>query len=47
MLYVEVTDARSGKSFRFYDFEYAVALALDGRPLDVVAADLRTSCSWS
>jgi hypothetical protein len=43
VLYVEVSDPRSGNSFRFYDFEYAVALKLDGRPLDTVAADLRDS----
>ena len=41
VLYVEVSDPRSGKSFRFYDFEYAVALKMDGRPLDKVADDLR------
>ena len=35
------TDTQSGKSFRFYDFEHTVALALDGRPLDAVAADLK------
>jgi multidrug efflux pump subunit AcrA (membrane-fusion protein) len=39
--FIEVTDAQSGKSFRFYDFEHTVALALDGRPLDAVAADLK------
>jgi multidrug efflux pump subunit AcrA (membrane-fusion protein) len=39
--YVEVTDGRNGKSFRFYDFEYAVAQRLDGRGLDDVAAELR------
>jgi multidrug efflux pump subunit AcrA (membrane-fusion protein) len=41
VLFVEVTDPRSGKSFRFYDFEHTVALALDGRPLEVVAATLK------
>jgi multidrug efflux pump subunit AcrA (membrane-fusion protein) len=39
--YVEVRDASTGKTFRFYDFEHAAALALDGRPLEVVAAALR------
>jgi hypothetical protein len=43
VLFVEVTDPKSGKSFRFYDFEHAVALALDGRPLDAVATDLRAN----
>ncbi len=41
VLFVEVTDPHSGKAFRFYDFEHTVALALDGRPLDQVAIDLR------
>ena len=41
-MYVEVKDDRSGKSFRFYDFEYAVARKLNGRPLADVARDLRS-----
>ncbi len=41
VVYVEVTDRRSGQTFRFYDFEYTVAQALDGRPLEIVADDLR------
>ena len=41
VLYIEVTDTRSGKSFRFYDFEYAVAQKLDGRTLEQVAQDLQ------
>ena len=28
--FVEVTDPRTGQSFRFYDFEYRVAIAIDG-----------------
>jgi hypothetical protein len=34
--YVEVRDLSRGGSFRFYDFEYRVALAFDGLPLDKV-----------
>lgn len=34
--YVEVWDAAAGKSFLFYDFEYQVALAFDGLPLEKV-----------
>jgi multidrug efflux pump subunit AcrA (membrane-fusion protein) len=34
--YVDVRDQRMGKSFRFYDFEYRVALAFDGLPLEKV-----------
>ncbi len=40
VMYVEVRDDRSGKSFRFYDFEYAVARKLNGRPLAEVAREL-------
>lgn len=36
--YVDVSDPRSGRSFRLYDFEYALATQLDGRSLDVVVA---------
>jgi multidrug efflux pump subunit AcrA (membrane-fusion protein) len=35
---VEVTDTASGASFRFYDFEYALAQQLTGQPLEDVAA---------
>jgi hypothetical protein len=31
--YVDATDPRSGKTFRFYQFEHAAAEVLDGRPL--------------
>ncbi|HEY0713788.1 MAG TPA: hypothetical protein VGF45_14005 [Polyangia bacterium] len=41
VVYVEVTDRRQGQSFRFYDFEHTVAMAMDGRPLPDVARDLR------
>ncbi len=41
--YVDVSDPKTGRSFRFYDFEHAVALALDGRPLEQVGAELRES----
>ncbi|HEY0707176.1 MAG TPA: hypothetical protein VGG33_10275 [Polyangia bacterium] len=41
VVYVEVTDPRRGQSFRFYDFEHTVAMAMDGRPLPEVARDLR------
>ena len=35
---VDVEDPRSGKRFRFYDFEYAMATQMDGRPAaDIVA----------
>jgi len=34
--YVEVRDPGTGSTFQFYDFEYALAQQLDGRPLDVV-----------
>lgn len=33
---VEVCDAAAGKTFVFYDFEYQVALAFDGLPLEKV-----------
>ena len=39
--YVDTTDPRSGSIFRFYDFEHAVAEALDGRELDDVVSDAR------
>jgi multidrug efflux pump subunit AcrA (membrane-fusion protein) len=39
--YVEATDPRSGANFRFYDFEHAVAEALDGRELGLVVSDAR------
>jgi len=35
--FVDVSDPSTGRSFRFYDFEYALAQQLDGRPLDEVA----------
>jgi len=35
---VEVTDPRTGSSFRFYDFEYALAQQLNGQPLEAVVA---------
>jgi hypothetical protein len=41
VVYVEVSDRKSGNGFRFYDFEHTVAQAMDGRPLPVVADDLR------
>jgi multidrug efflux pump subunit AcrA (membrane-fusion protein) len=34
--YVDVRDRSMGESFRFYDFEYRVALAFDGLPLEKV-----------
>ena len=34
--YIEVRDLGTGESFRFYDFEYRVALAFDGLALDKV-----------
>jgi hypothetical protein len=36
--FVDVRDPRTGASFRFYDYEYQLALQLDGKPLDEVAA---------
>jgi hypothetical protein len=41
--YVEATDPFTSKSFRFYDFEHTVALALDGSPLEEVIERLRQS----
>ena len=35
---VEVTDPSSSASFRFYDFEYALAQELNGQPLEAVVA---------
>jgi hypothetical protein len=35
---VDVSDPRSGTSFRFYDFEYQLALQLNGQPLQTVTA---------
>src|SRR4051812_16724192 len=43
VVYVEVSDRESGRSFRFYEFEHAVALALDGSALDTVVARLHES----
>jgi hypothetical protein len=39
--YVEATDPRSGNVFRFYDFEHAVAEALDGRALHELLPEVR------
>src|SRR5262245_55116736 len=36
--FVDVSDATTGTSFRLYDFEYELALQLDGQPLDDVVA---------
>ena len=41
--YVEVRDLEAGWSFCFYDFEYRVALALDGLALDKVIPWVRLS----
>ena len=30
---VDVTDPRTGTNFRFYDFEYQLALQFNGQPL--------------
>src|SRR5450755_1852278 len=35
---VDVRDAKSGASFRLYDFEYQLALQLDGQPVAQVIA---------
>jgi len=35
---VDVRDPKSGTSFRFYDFEYQLALQLTGQPLSAVSA---------
>jgi hypothetical protein len=35
---VDVSDAKTGASFRFYDFEYQLALQLNGQPLAQVIA---------
>jgi hypothetical protein len=34
--WVDVRDPRSGASFRFYDFEYELALQMNGQPIDAV-----------
>src|SRR4051812_23743507 len=36
--FVDVSDARTGTTFRLYDFEYQLALQLDGRPVEDVVA---------
>src|SRR5215831_8752550 len=36
--FVDVNDAMTGTSFRLYDFEYELAVQLDGQPLDDVVA---------
>jgi multidrug efflux pump subunit AcrA (membrane-fusion protein) len=41
--YVEVSDRRAGTSFRFYDFEYGVALAFDGLAFDKVVPWVKLS----
>ncbi len=41
--YVEVRDPRTVGTFVFYDFEYRVALAFDGLPLDKVAPWVKLS----
>jgi RND family efflux transporter MFP subunit len=40
LCYYDVTDRRTGTTFRMYEVEYLVARALDGRPLDAVAIDV-------
>src|SRR5215467_2823490 len=35
---VDVSDPKSGSSFRFYDFEYQLALQFTGQPLSAVSA---------
>src|SRR5947199_1190543 len=35
---VDVTDPRTGTKFRFYDFEYQLALQLNGQPVSGVIA---------
>ena len=41
--YVDVKDPKGGEPFRFYDFEYKVALAFDGLPFDRVVPWVRFS----
>src|SRR6516225_5204762 len=36
--WVDVRDPRTGTNFRLYDFEYQIALQLNGQPLEEVAA---------
>jgi multidrug efflux pump subunit AcrA (membrane-fusion protein) len=36
--FVDVNDVTTGTSFRLYDFEYQLALQLDGQPLEAVVA---------
>src|SRR5262245_50697757 len=36
--FVDVRDPGTGASFRFYDYEYQLALQLDGQPVDRVVA---------
>lgn len=40
-VFVDVTDPDSGKTFRFYDFEYSIACAMDGR------RDVNGLISWA
>src|SRR5215471_12278728 len=36
--FVDVMDSTTGTTFRLYDFEYQLALQLDGQPIDDVIA---------
>src|SRR3954451_13115170 len=36
--YVDVSDPRTGNGFRFYDYEYQLALQMDGQPVDRIVA---------
>lgn len=38
VVYVDLTDPATGVSFRFYDFEYELAMQLTGQPVDDVVA---------
>jgi multidrug efflux pump subunit AcrA (membrane-fusion protein) len=42
IVYVEANDPHAGNSFRFYEIEHAIALALDGRALGAVLATVQT-----
>ena len=43
---VDVTDPKTGTNFRFYDFEYQLALQLNGQPLgDVISGRPRPTGS--
>jgi hypothetical protein len=46
--YVDVQDPRTGKTYRMYDFEWEIALAMDGtRPVDAIATTAQRRWGFS